>query len=266
MGFTDIVYEKKDHIAKIVINRPNVLNAMRTKTVEEMVEAFQDAGSSPDIGVVLFTGAGDRAFCVGGDAKEVSGRAGYSHKMLPTAARLHLLIREIPQPVICVVKGYAIGGGHVLHLLCDITLAAENAIFGQVGPSVGSFDAAFGSIYLARIVGEKKAREIWYFCRRYSAKEAYEMGLVNKVVPLSEIDKEAKRWCDELLSKSQTAIRFLKASFNLDTDYISGLQKIAYGACWLYYHTDEAFEGRRAYLEKRSPDFKKFLREDILGW
>lgn len=259
--FQDIVFEKKEGIGWIVINRPHVLNAFRPRTVDEMVEAFLDSWHDDNIGVVVLTGRGDKAFCSGGDVK-LRGHGGYIDE---TGARprlqvleLHRVIRMIPKPVIAMVNGFAIGGGHVLHMLCDLTLASDNAVFGQVGPRVGSFDAGFGSVYLARMVGEKKAREIWYLCRRYSAQDALEMGLVNKVVPKGELEAETLTWCRELLEKSPTALRMLKASFNADTDWVYGLQAIAHGATSLYYMTEESQEGRRSFLEKRRPDFSKF--------
>ncbi|MCL5935423.1 MAG: enoyl-CoA hydratase-related protein, partial [Firmicutes bacterium] len=226
----------------------------------------EDAGRSPEIGVIVLTGAGDRAFCVGGDATEVSERAGYSEGMLPAAARLHELIRSAPQPVIAAVNGYAIGGGHVFHLICDLTIASENARFGQVGPRVGSFDAAFGSLYLACVVGEKKAREVWYLCRQYTAREALEMGLVNTVVPHDKLEEEVDRWCQEILEKSPTAIRYMKASFNVATDFIISLQKMAYGAAWMYYQTPEAGEGKAAFKDKRKPDFWRHVGKEGFGW
>jgi naphthoate synthase len=266
MDFQDIIYRKEGRVARITINRPNSLNAMRTQTVTELVEAFEDAGHSHDIGVIVLTGAGNKAFCVGGDVNEVAERAGYSEGMLPAVGRLHELIRSVPQPVIAAVNGYAIGGGHVFHLLCDLSIASENARFGQVGPRVGSFDAAFGSIFLACVVGEKKAREIWYLCRQYTAKEALEMGLVNIVVPADKLEEEVDKWCQEILEKSPTAIRFLKASFNVATDFIISLQKMACGAAWMYYQTPEAAEGKNAFKEKRKPDFWKNISKDGFGW
>ena len=262
--YTDIRYERAEGegIAKITINRPEVRNAFRPLTVFEMSDAFHHAREDPTIGVVLLTGEGDKAFCSGGDQK-VRGDGGYvDDQGIP---RLNILdvqrqIRLLPKPVIAVVAGYAIGGGHVLHLLCDLTIAADNAIFGQTGPKVGSFDAGYGATYLARVVGHKKAREIWYLCRQYSAQEALEMGLVNTVVPLERLEEEAVQWAREILEKSPTAIRFLKAAFNADTDGLAGLQQLAGDATLLYYLTDEAKEGRNAFIEKRKPDFSKFPR------
>jgi naphthoate synthase len=258
--FQDIIYEKKDGVAKITINRPQVYNAFRTQTMKEMAEALEDAGSDPTIGVVVLTGAGSKAFCTGGDATEATGKAGYDPEMGRYVPRVHQLIREIPKPVIAAVNGYAVGGGHVLHTLCDLTIASETARFGQVGPRVGSFDAGFGAAYLARLVGEKKAREIWYLCRLYSAQEALEMGLVNKVVPPEKLEEEVDAWCKEILAKSPTAIRFLKAAFASQSSHIRGVEQLSYDALWMYYDTEEALEGRKAYLEKRSPDFNQFRR------
>ncbi len=257
--FRDIIYEKKEGVAFVRINRPQVLNAFRPLTIEEMRAAFLDAWYDDQIGVVVLTGTGGN-FCVGGDVK-VRGGGGY----VDTAGRprlqvthLHRLIREIPKPVIAMVDGYAIGGGHVLHVLCDLTIASTRAIFGQIGPKFGSFDAGFGAIYLARIVGEKKAREIWYLCRQYTAQEALEMGLVNKVVPPEELEEEVMCWARELLKRSPTALRFLKHAFNADTDHVYGIQNLAHGATSLFYLTEECQEGTRAFLEKREPDYSRF--------
>ncbi|HEX2913022.1 MAG TPA: 1,4-dihydroxy-2-naphthoyl-CoA synthase [Chloroflexia bacterium] len=260
--YEDIIYEKAEGIARITINRPEVRNAFRPKTVFEMIEAFDDAGEDPEVGVVLLTGAGDQAFCSGGDQR-VRGHGGYVGE--DRVPRLNILqvqhqIKYMPKPVIAVVAGYAIGGGHVLHLVCDLTIAAENARFGQTGPRVGSFDAGYGASYMARVVGQKKAREIWYLCRQYNAQEALDMGLVNTVVPLEQLEEESIKWAKEILEKSPIAIRFLKASFNVDTDGQAGLQQLAGDATMLYYMTEEGKEGQRAYLEKRKPDFSKFPR------
>lgn len=260
--YDEIIYETYNGIAKITMNRPEVHNAFTPKTVAEMIDAFAYARDDDKIGVIILTGAGDKAFCSGGDQK-VRGHGGYvGDDKIPRLNVLDLqrLIRIIPKPVIAMVNGYAIGGGHVLHVVCDLTIASENAIFGQTGPKVGSFDAGYGAGYLARIIGHKKAREIWYLCRQYSAQEAYEMGLVNKVVPLEQLEEETVKWCEEILEKSPTAIRFLKASFNADTDGLAGLQQFAGDATLLYYTTDEAKEGRDAFKEKRKPDFKQFPR------
>jgi naphthoate synthase len=260
--YTDIIYEHFQGIAKITINRPEVRNAFRPETVMEMMSAFAHAREDPGIGVVLLTGAGREAFCSGGDQR-VRGDAGYvGADGIPRLNVLDLqrMIRTLPKPVIAVVAGYAIGGGHVLHLLCDLTIAADNAVFGQTGPRVGSFDGGYGATYLARVVGHKKAREIWYLCRRYSAQEALAMGLVNTVVPLDRLEEEAIQWANEILEKSPMAIRLLKAAFNADTDGLAGLQQLAGDATLLYYLSEEAQEGRNAYLEKRRPDFSKFPR------
>lgn len=261
-AYEDILYETYDGIAKITINRPEVRNAFRPQTVTELIEAFTLARDDSDIGVIILAGSGDEAFCAGGDQK-VRGHGGYvGDDQVPRLNVLDLqrLIRVIPKPVIAMVSGYAVGGGHVLHVVCDLTIAADNATFGQSGPKVGSFDAGYGAGYLARIVGHKKAREIWYLCRQYSAKEAEDMGLINKVVPLDQLERETVQWAQEMLEKSPTALRFLKASFNADTDGLAGLQQLGGDATLLYYTTDEAKEGRDAFKEKRKPNFKKFPR------
>ncbi len=261
MTYTDIVYEKKDGVAWITINRPEVRNAFRTRTVHELTDAFLDARFDPAVGVVVLTGAGDKAFCSGGDQKE-RGSGGYSRdgQRPMDVDTLHTAIRHCPKPVIAMVNGYAIGGGHVLHVLCDLTIAADTAIFGQTGPRVGSVDAGYGTGYLARVVGEKKAREIWYLCRQYSAHDALAMGLVNAVVPLKDLRSEVERWCQELLEKSPTALRLAKQSFNVDSEQRGGVAEFASTALQLYYQTDEAMEGRNAFVEKRTVDFKKFRR------
>jgi len=260
--YTDILYEKWEGIAKITINRPHVHNAFRPQTVAEMQDAFADARDDAEIGVVILTGAGTKAFCSGGDQK-ARGHGGYVGD--DEVPRLNVLdlqrqIRTLPKPVIAMVAGYAIGGGHVLHVVCDLTIAADNAIFGQAGPRVGSFDAGYGAGLLARIVGHKKAREIWYLCRQYTAQQALEMGLVNAVVPLERLEEETVAWAKEILAMSPTAIRFLKAAFNADTDGLAGLQQLAGDATLLFYQTEEAKEGRNAFIEKRKPDFSKFPR------
>jgi naphthoate synthase len=263
--YDDILYHKADGIAKITLNRPHKRNAFRPKTVVELYDAFIDAREDPAIGVVLLTGAGPHtdgkyAFCSGGD-QNIRGEAGYVDEAgVPRLNVLDLqrLIRTIPKVVIALVAGYAIGGGHVLHLLCDLTIAAENAIFGQTGPKVGSFDAGFGASYLARNVGQKKAREIWFLCRQYSAQEALAMGLVNEVVPVAELEAEGIRWAQEILQKSPLAIRCLKAAFNADCDGQAGLQELAGNATLLYYMVEESAEGKTAFLEKRDPDFRQF--------
>jgi naphthoate synthase len=260
--YTDIIYERAEGIARITINRPEVHNAFRPLTVNELIDAFNDVRDDPTTGVVLLTGAGDRAFCSGGDQR-IRGDAGYvGNDGVPRLNVLDLQrqIRLLPKPVIAVVAGYAIGGGHVLHVVCDLTIAADNAIFGQTGPKVGSFDGGYGATYLARIVGHKRAREIWYLCRQYNAQQAFEMGLVNTVVPLAQLEETAVQWASEILEKSPTAIRFLKAAFNADTDGLAGIQQFAGDATLLYYQSPEAQEGRDAFLEKRKPDFSKFPR------
>ena len=262
MQFEDIVYEKNEGIATITINRPQVRNAFRTLTVDELIAAFQDAWWDHSIGVVILTGEGDKAFCAGGDQSERSA-GGYDtssagHEMNVEA--LHNILRNIPKPVIAAVNGFAIGGGHVLHVLCDISLAADTARFGQTGPRVGSFDAGYGSAYLARVVGEKKAREIWYFCRQYTAEEAKDMGLVNAVFPADKLMEEARSWANELLQKSPTALKFLKYSFNADTAHIGGISNMAMSGLELYYNTDEAVEGVNAFNERRQVDFSKFRK------
>ena len=258
MTYTDIRYENKGGVAWITINRPEVRNAFRTRTVAELTEAFLDARWDPAVGVVVLTGAGDKAFCSGGDQKE-RGQGGYQKDQRPMDVEaLHTAIRHIPKPVIAMVNGYAIGGGHVLHVLCDLSIAAETAVFGQTGPRVGSVDAGHGTGYLARVVGEKKAREIWYLCRQYSAQEALAMGLVNAVVPLTELRAETERWCAALLEKSPTALALAKQSFNIDSEQRAGIAQFAHTALNLYYGTEEAVEGRNAFVEKRPVDFAKF--------
>ncbi|MFD1673197.1 1,4-dihydroxy-2-naphthoyl-CoA synthase [Alicyclobacillus fodiniaquatilis] len=260
--YTDIIYERADGIARVTINRPEVHNAFRPETVTEMIDAFNHIRDDESTGVVLLQGAGPKAFCSGGDQR-VRGHGGYvGSDEVPRLNVLDLqrLIRQLPKPVIAVVAGYAIGGGHVLHLVCDLTIAADNARFGQTGPKVGSFDAGYGATLLARTVGHKKAREIWYLCRQYSAQEALDMGLVNTVVPLEQLEAESIQWAQEILEKSPMAIRFLKMAFNADTDGLAGLQQFAGDATMLYYMIDEAKEGKNAFLEKRKPDFSKFRR------
>lgn len=261
--FQDIRFEKtEDGIAKITINRPQVRNAFRPETVNEMQEAFTICRNDPSIGVVILTGEGNDAFCSGGDQR-VRGDEGYVGK--DGVPRLNVLdlqkqIRSLPKPVVAMVAGYAIGGGHVLHVVCDLTIAAENAKFGQVGPKVGSFDGGLGSSYLARIVGQKKAREIWFLCRQYTAEEALEMGLVNCVVPLAKLEQETLKWCREMLQHSPMALRCLKTALNADCDGQMGLLDLAGNATLLYYMTEEAQEGQQAFLEKRKPDFTQFPR------
>lgn len=263
--YEDIFYHKWQGIAKITINRPHKRNAFRPQTVMELYEAFWDVREDPRIGVVLLTGAGPHsdgkyAFCSGGD-QSVRGEAGYlDDRGVPRLNVLDLqrLIRSMPKVVIALVAGYAIGGGHVLHLVCDLTIAADNAIFGQTGPKVGSFDGGFGSSYLARIVGQKKAREIWYLCRQYDANQALAMGLVNTVVPIEQLESEGIQWAQEILAKSPLAIRCLKAAFNADCDGQAGLQELAGNATLLYYMTEEGSEGKQAFLEKRPPNFQQY--------
>lgn len=263
MQTTDIIYEKQKGVAKITINRPEVLNAFRAQTVQELIWAFRDAWDDNEIGVVVLTGAGEKAFCAGGDQKD-RGEGGYGKAGGLTGGMglemetLHYVIRNIPKPVIAAVNGYAIGGGHVLHVICDMTIASDKAKFGQSGPKVGSYDAGYGSAYLARIVGEKKAREIWYMCLQYSAEEAQQMGLVNKVVPHEKLMDEVDAWCDQLLQKSPTALKMLKYSFNADSANIAGIQQLAFGSLSMFYNTEEALEGRNAFVEKRDVDFSKF--------
>lgn len=259
MDFKDIIYEKKNGVAKIIINRPHALNAFTTNTVREMALAFEDADQDFSIRVAVLRGFGDKAFCTGGDAKEAA-EGGYNREVDYWHNRLHHAIRNLAKPVIAAVNGFAIGGGHILHVLCDISIASENAKFAQFGPKVGSFDAGFGASYLARVVGEKKAREIWFLCRQYTAQEALEMGLVNKVVPLDELDKEVDRWCQEIIEKSPTAIKFLKQAFNADTDHIYGIENLSMSAVRLYWDSEEAIETKHAFKEKRKPDFSKFLK------
>ena len=262
-NYEDIIYEKSgDGIARVTINRPHVRNAFRPLTVTEMIDTLADAREDLNVGVVILTGAGPEAFCSGGDQK-VRGEAGYlGEDKVPRLNVLDLqhLIRYIPKPVIAAVAGYAIGGGHVLHLVCDLTIAADNARFGQTGPRVGSFDAGYGAGLLARTVGQKKAKEIWFLCRQYDAQEALAMGLVNTVVPVDRIQEEAVIWAREILALSPTAIRFLKASFNADSDGLAGIQQLAGDATRLFYMTDEGSEGKNAFLEKRKPNFSKYPR------
>ncbi len=259
-NFKEILFEEYHHIAKITINRPRYRNAFTPLTVWEMSQAFTYCRDTLDIRVVILTGAGDKAFCSGGDM-HVKGRGGYVGS--DGVPRLNVLdvqmqIRRLPKPVIAMVNGYAIGGGHVLHVVCDLTIASENAIFGQTGPKVGSFDAGLGASYLARIVGQKKAREIWYLCRQYSAKEAEQMGLVNKVVPFDQLEDETVAWCETIMERSPLAIRMMKAGFNAELDGQAGIQELAGDATMLYYTLDEAQEGGKAFLEKRKPDFDKY--------
>lgn len=258
--YDEILFEKTDHIAKITINRPQVHNAFTPKTVSEMIEAFTISRDDSDIGVIILTGQGDNAFCSGGD-QSVRGNGGYvGEDNIPRLNVLDLqrLIRVIPKPVVAMVKGWSIGGGNVLQLVCDLTIAGDNAKFGQTGPNVGSFDAGYGSGYLARVIGHKKAKEVWFMCRQYTATEALEMGWINTVVPVADVETETMSWAREMLKKSPTALRFIKAAMNADTDGLAGLQQFAGDATLLYYTSEEAKEGKNAFLEKRDPDFNQF--------
>ena len=259
-NFEEILFEEYNHIAKVTINRPRYRNAFTPRTVWEMSQAFNYCREALDIRVVLLTGAGDKAFCSGGDM-HVKGRGGYvGGDGIPrlNVLDLQMQIRRLPKPVIAMVNGYAIGGGHVLHVVCDLSIASDNAIFGQTGPKVGSLDAGFGASYLARIVGQKKAREIWYLCRQYSAVEAERMGLVNKVVPFEKLEDECIEWAETMMERSPLALRMMKAGFNAELDGQAGIQELAGDATMLYYTLDEAQEGGKAFLEKRKPDFDKY--------
>jgi naphthoate synthase len=261
--FQDILYHHGEGIAKLTINRPEVRNAFRPETVEELMRALMHAHSCTDIGTIILTGAGEKAFCSGGDQRMRGDHGGYKDTQgvqQLNVLDLQMQIRRLPKPVVAMVAGYAIGGGHVLHLVCDLTIAAENARFGQTGPRVGSFDAGLGAGLLARTVGLKKAKEIWFLCRQYTAQQALQMGLVNAVVPLHRLEEETVAWCREILKLSPTALRALKAAFNADTDGLAGIQELAGNATAMFYMTAEAQEGRDAWLEKREPDFSKFPR------
>jgi len=263
-SYTDINFEKSNEgIAKITINRPEVRNAFRPLTVREMRAALNDSREDTKIGVIILTGEGEKAFCSGGDQR-IRGSAGYEDSETGHL-RLNVLdfqreIRTCPKPVVAMVAGYAIGGGHVLHVMCDLTIAADNAIFGQTGPKVGSFDGGYGSSYLARMVGQKKAREIWFLCRQYTAQQALEIGMVNTVVPLEKLEEETLQWSREMLQHSPMALRCLKSALNADCDGQAGLQELAGNATMLFYMSEEGQEGRNAYLERRKPDFNKFTR------
>jgi naphthoate synthase len=274
--YSDIRYElasgEDAGIAKITIDRPEVRNAFRPETVVELIDAFERAREDERVGVIILTGQGPDAFCSGGDQRVRGQRGGYVSGADPAQAGahqstgrfhvtdLHVQIRRLPKPVVAMVAGYAVGGGHVLHVICDLTIAAENARFGQTGPKVGSFDGGFGASVLSRLVGPKRAKEIWFLCRQYDAAEALEMGLVNTVVPLERLEEETVSWCREMLALSPFALRMLKASFNADEDGLAGIQQLAHDANLLFYMSEEAQEGRDAYLEKRRPDFSKFPR------
>jgi naphthoate synthase len=263
LEFEDILYQQAQGIAKITINRPEVRNAFRPETVQELIAAFSHAHRDPGVGVIILTGSGELAFCSGGDQRVRGEEGGY--KDLQGVQQLNVLdlqmqIRRLPKPVVAMVAGYAIGGGHVLHLVCDLTIAADNARFGQTGPRVGSFDAGLGAGLLARTVGLKKAKEIWFLCRQYTAEEALGMGLVNAVVPLESLEEETVAWCQEMLALSPTALRALKAAFNADTDGLAGIQELAGNTTALFYMSQEAQEGRDAFLEKRPPNYQKFRR------
>ena len=257
MDLEDVLYHATNGTAWITINRPERRNAFRARTVRDLITCFRAAWHDRDVGVVVLTGAGDKAFCSGGDQKERGGGSGYDEMEVTD---LHTLIRNIPKPVVAMVNGFAIGGGHVLHVICDLSIAADTAVFGQVGPRVGSVDPGFGTAYLARVVGEKKAREIWYLCRQYGAAEALAMGLVNKVVPAAQLRAEVEAWCAEILAKSPTALRLAKQSFNADSDHIHGIGGLGFAAVELYYGSAEAKEGKQAFLEKRAPDFRKHAK------
>jgi naphthoate synthase len=272
--YTDIRYElatgEDAGIAKITINRPEVRNAFRPETIIEISDAFNRAREDPTVGVIIFTGEGDKAFCSGGDQRVRTAHGGYASGADPSDAGhqtavgrfhvtdLHVQMRRLPKPIVCMVAGYSVGGGNVLQTICDLTIAADNAIFGQTGPKVGSFDGGFGASVLSRLVGPKKAKEIWFLCRQYSAQQALDMGMINTVVPLAELESETVKWCKEMLALSPFSLRMLKASFNADEDGLAGIQQLAHDANLLFYTSDEAAEGRQAFLEKRRPDFSQF--------
>ena len=264
MQFEDVIYQEKNGVATITINRPKVMNAFRPKTCVELIQAFLKSGWDKNIGAIVLTGAGNRAFCTGGDQSDKHGQYGDGMEARGTTGmpvgELHSLIRDVPKPVVAKVRGYSIGGGNVLSLLCDLTIASENAIFGQVGPKMGSVDPGFGTAYLARVVGEKKAREIWYMCKRYTAREALEMGLCNAVVPDDQLDAEVDKWCAELVERSPTAIAIAKRSFNADSENIRGIGALGMEALRLYYETEESKEGGNALRAKRPPEFRKYVR------
>ena len=259
--FKDVIYEKRPGVARVTINRPEAYNAFTTSTQDELISAFEDAANDAAVGVVILTGTGDRAFCTGGDAKEA--KAGYRKGMLEKDLMVKALIREMPKPVIAAVNGYAIGGGQVYQQVCDLSIASENAVFGQVGPLVGSFDPGLGVIDLMAVVGEKKAREIWYLCRRYTAKEALDMGLVNKVVPADKLEEEVDKWCDEILEKSPGAVAGVKACFNAATTYMRGIEAVSAQYLWKYYASEEAAHWKNAFWQKKKPNWQKFRRKEL---
>jgi 2-ketocyclohexanecarboxyl-CoA hydrolase len=260
MKLTDVLYDVCDHVATITINRPEAYNAFRGETCEDLIRAFGAAGYDPDVGAIVLTGAGDRAFCTGGDQSDHDGQYAGSRGVIGMPIdEVQTVIRDVPKPVVAKVRGYAIGGGNVLATLCDLTIASETAIFGQVGPKMGSVDPGFGTAYLARVVGEKRAREMWYLCRRYSAAEAFEMGLVNRVVPDDQLDAEVAQWCSELVERSPTAIAIAKRSFNADSENIRGIAGLGFAGLSLYYASEESKEGGAAQREKRTPEFRKFV-------
>jgi naphthoate synthase len=258
--FTDVTYKVDNGLAWITINRPERYNSFRARTVDELVASFKRAWASSEVGVICLTGAGEKAFCTGGDQKQraETGDYGPSESGLFEVDSLHRVIRDVPKPVIAAVNGFAIGGGHVLHLLCDLTIAADNAVFGQNGPRVGSFDAGFGTGLMARAIGEKRAREIWFLCRRYSAQQAEAWGLANKVVPADQLHAEVREWADEILKLSPTALKVLKQSFNTDTEHFAGIGQMAYSTLKLFGEAPEAQEGVTAFNEKRTPDFSPY--------
>lgn len=258
--YKDLLFDVRDGVARITINRPDKYNAFTPDTCEELIDALKRAGWDKSIGVIVLTGAGDKAFCTGADQSTHEGSYGGRGTLGLPIEEVQSLIRDVPKPVIARVQGFAIGGGNVLATLCDFTIASEKAVFGQVGPKVGSVDPGFGTAYLARIVGEKRAREIWYLCRRYSAKEAYDMGLVNAVVPHDKLDEEVAKWCAEIIERSPTAIAIAKRSFNVDTEQLRAVSALGFEAVSLFYGTEESKEGGRAFREKRSPRFRDKLK------
>ncbi len=261
LDFTDIIYEKRPGVARVTINRPQAYNAFTTATQVELIEAFEDAADDDTVGVVVFTGAGDKAFCTGGDAGEA--KAGYRKGMLEKDLRVKTLIREMPKPVIAAVNGYAIGGGQVYQQICDLSIASESAVFGQVGPLVGSFDPGVGVVDLMMVVGEKRAREMWYLCRRYTSAEALEMGLVNKVVPADRLEEEVDKWCDEILERSPGAIAGIKACFNAATVHMRGIEAVSAQYLWRYYASEEAGHWKDAFWQKKKPEWQRFRRKEL---